>query len=74
MACAAVAGGLAGLIGNPTEIVLVRMCTDGVKAPSEKFGYRNSLVGLYRVGRDEGVSAFSRGLSANVVRSVLMSE
>ncbi|PKS06110.1 hypothetical protein jhhlp_007944 [Lomentospora prolificans] len=73
-ACAGVAGGLAGLVGNPTEVVLVRMCADGVKPAAERFAYPNALAGLYRVGRDEGVSAFARGLSANVARSVLMKE
>ncbi|KAL2759923.1 hypothetical protein ACRALDRAFT_2092796, partial [Sodiomyces alcalophilus JCM 7366] len=74
VACAGVAGGMAGLVGNPTEVVLVRMCADGAKPLAERFAYPNALVGLYRVGRDEGVSAFARGISANVVRSVLMSE
>src|ERR1700742_192045 len=43
--CAGLAGGIAGLIGNPAEIVLVRMCADGAKPPSERYNYRNSLVG-----------------------------
>ncbi|SPO04783.1 probable dicarboxylate carrier protein [Cephalotrichum gorgonifer] len=66
MACAGTAGGLAGLLGNPTEIVLVRMCADGAKPVAERFAYPNALVGLWRVGRDEGVAAFGRGLSANI--------
>ena len=74
IACAGVAGGLAGLVGNPTEVVLVRMCADGAKPAAERFAYSNALVGLYRVGRDEGVATFARGVSANIVRSVLMSE
>ncbi|ROT42683.1 mitochondrial dicarboxylate transporter [Sodiomyces alkalinus F11] len=72
--CAGVAGGFAGLVGNPTEVVLVRMCADGAKPAAERFAYPNALIGLYRVGRDEGVSAFARGLSANIVRSLLMSK
>ena len=72
--CAGVAGGLAGLVGNPTEVVLVRMCADGAKPAAERFAYPNALVGLYRVGRDEGLGTFARGVSANVTRSVLMSE
>jgi hypothetical protein len=72
--CAGVAGGLAGMIGNPAEVVLVRMCADGAKPPGEQFRYPNALVGLIRIWRDEGVMVFGRGLSANVVRSVLMSK
>lgn len=74
VACAGLAGGLAGLVGNPTEVVLVRMCADGAKPPAERFAYPNALVGLWRVGRDEGLGTFARGVSANVTRSVLMSE
>ena len=72
--CAGVAGGLAGLVGNPTEVVLVRMCADGAKPAAERFGYPTAVVGLWRVGRDEGVATFARGISANVARSILMSE
>lgn len=73
-ACAGVSGGIAGLIGNPTEVVLVRMCADGAKSPAERFNYRNSLQGLVRVCREEGIGAVTKGLMPNVVRSVLMSE
>jgi dicarboxylate transporter 10 len=61
------------MIGNPTEVVLVRMCADGAKPPAERFRYPNPIVALYRIGRDEGVKVFGRGMSANIVRSVLMS-
>ncbi|KAF2183715.1 mitochondrial carrier [Zopfia rhizophila CBS 207.26] len=72
IACAGLAGGMAGLVGNPAEVVLVRMCADGAKPPSERFAYRNALSALIRVGREDGVRAYFRGLGPNVVRSVLM--
>lgn len=71
--CAGVAGGLAGLIGNPFEIVLVRMCTDGIKPIGERYGYSNGAQAVYVVARDEGTRALYRGLGPNVIRSVLMS-
>ncbi|KAL8286670.1 hypothetical protein RQP46_004198 [Phenoliferia psychrophenolica] len=70
--CAGVAGGLAGLIGNPCEIVLVRMCTDGGRAPAAQYHYANGLQGLYVVARDEGSAALYRGVGPNVIRSVIM--
>ena len=73
IACAGVAGGIAGLIGNPTEVVLVRMCADGAKAPEKRFKYGNAVTGLLRIARDEGVGAFGKGLTPNVARSILMS-
>ncbi|KAK1722772.1 mitochondrial dicarboxylate transporter [Colletotrichum acutatum] len=72
ISCAGLAGGMAGLVGNPAEVVLVRMCADGAKNVGERFAYSNAVEGLYRIGREEGVGAFTRGISANVVRSILM--
>ncbi|KAK2035318.1 mitochondrial dicarboxylate transporter [Colletotrichum zoysiae] len=72
ISCAGLSGGMAGLVGNPAEVVLVRMCADGAKSVGERFAYSNALEGLYRIGREEGLGAFTRGISANVVRSVLM--
>ncbi|OAQ78579.1 mitochondrial dicarboxylate [Purpureocillium lilacinum] len=72
VACAGLAGGLAGLIGNPTEVVLVRMCADGAKPPQDRFRYSNALVGLARVWSDEGARAFTKGIAPNVARSILM--
>ena len=50
------------------------MCADGAKPAAERFAYPNAVVALYRIAKDEGVRTFARGVSANVVRSVLMSE
>ncbi|KAE8444182.1 hypothetical protein EG329_000779 [Mollisiaceae sp. DMI_Dod_QoI] len=72
IACAGVAGGLAGMIGNPTEVVLVRMCSDGVKDVKQKYRYPNALAGMVRIGREEGLGAFTKGLGPNIVRSILM--
>ena len=74
IACAGLAGGLAGMLGNPTEVVLVRMCADGVKPPLQRYDYGNAVRGMMRIAIDEGVSTFYRGLIPNVVRSVLMSK
>ncbi|KAK5047631.1 hypothetical protein LTR84_006296 [Exophiala bonariae] len=72
IACAALAGGMAGFVGNPTEVALVRMCADGAKAPASRFGYSHAFDALIRIGREEGVRTFTRGLGPNVVRSVIM--
>lgn len=73
IACAGVAGGIAGIVGNPAEVVLVRMCADGAKVPAERFRYSNAVEGLVRVSKEEGLSTFGKGISANMARSVLMS-
>jgi solute carrier family 25 (mitochondrial dicarboxylate transporter), member 10 len=50
----------------------VRTCSDLNKAHADRYAYRNCLDGVYRIGRDEGVSALFRGLAPNVVRSIVM--
>ncbi|KAF4982838.1 hypothetical protein FZEAL_1630 [Fusarium zealandicum] len=72
MACAGVAGGVAGIVGNPAEVILVRMCADGAKAPAQQFRYSNAFGALARVYGDEGIRAFWKGLAPNIARSVLM--
>jgi dicarboxylate transporter 10 len=56
------------------QVVLVRMCADGAKPPAQRFAYPNALVGLFRTVSEEGPRVLGRGLSANVARSVLMSQ
>ncbi|WXC42701.1 hypothetical protein QX201_002476 [Fusarium graminearum] len=72
IACAGVAGGVAGLVGNPAEVVLVRMCADGAKAPGQQFGYNHALDALVRIYSEEGMRAFWKGLAPNIARSALM--
>ncbi|KAK7903294.1 hypothetical protein LTR67_001312 [Exophiala xenobiotica] len=48
------------------------MCADGAKSPAQRFGYAHAFDALLRIGRDEGVRTFARGLGPNVVRSVIM--
>lgn len=73
IACAGASGGLAGIIGNPAEVVLVRMCADGAKPVGQRFLYSNVLEAFARTAKEEGLSAFSKGITANIARSVLMS-
>ncbi|KAF2265248.1 mitochondrial carrier [Lojkania enalia] len=70
--CAGLAGGVAGLVGNPAEIVLVRMCADGARPSSERYNYRNLVDAFIRIRREDGLGAYFRGLGPNIVRSILM--
>jgi dicarboxylate transporter 10 len=49
------------------------MCADGAKLPAQRFGYKHAFDAILRIGREEGVRTFTRGLGPNVVRSVIMS-
>lgn len=48
------------------------MCSDTNKPSSQRLNYHNSLDGLLRIIREEGVSKTMRGLSTTVGRSVVM--
>lgn len=50
------------------------MCADRAKEPAERYGYRNAIDALIKIYRSEGLSTFSRGLTPNIVRSVIMSK
>lgn len=67
-----IAGGIAGTLGNPAELMMVRMQADRAKPPAQRYNYRNSVQGLYRMAIDEGISSWFRGVGPNALRSVLM--
>lgn len=69
---AGLAGGLGGIAGNPADILLVRMTTDQLRPPHERFGYSNALTGLFNLIKQEGVKGLYRGLGTNTSRAVLM--
>lgn len=66
------AGGISGLVGNPGEIVMVRMQGDFAKAPEARFGYKHCFDALFRMVREEGPSSLMRGATPNVFRAILM--
>ncbi|KAI8973095.1 mitochondrial carrier [Trametes punicea] len=66
------AGGIAGFVGNPGEIIMVRMQGDYAKPPEKRLNYKHCLDGLFRMVREEGWSSLGRGVGPNVFRAVLM--
>jgi hypothetical protein len=44
-----IAGGIAGFVGNPGEIIMVRMQGDKGKPPEKRFNYKHSIDALFRV-------------------------
>jgi len=66
------AGGISGLVGNPGEIIMVRLQADMAKPVDKRLNYKHCFDGLFRMVREEGVSSLGRGVGPNVVRAVLM--
>lgn len=65
-------GALGGLVGNPSDVVNIRMQNDSTLPLDQRRNYRNAFDGLFRIAKSEGVSSLFRGLTPNLVRGVLM--
>lgn len=70
--CSMAAGAIGGLVGNPLDVVNIRMQNDSSLPAQQRRNYRNAFDGLFRIVREEGVGLLFRGLNPNLVRGVLM--
>lgn len=66
------AGGLAAVIGNPCDLALIRMQSDGLKPSAERANYRSVIDALARIARAEGVGALWAGAYPTVVRAMAL--
>ncbi|KAJ5825631.1 mitochondrial 2-oxoglutarate/malate carrier protein [Penicillium riverlandense] len=66
------AGGVAAMIGNPADLALVRMQSDGLKPPEARANYRSVFDALIRIPKHEGVGALWAGALPTVVRAMAL--
>lgn len=66
------AGALGGLVGNPSDVVNIRMQNDSTLPKEQRRNYRNAFDGIYRIIKEEKLSSLFRGLGPNLARGVLM--
>lgn len=66
------AGGLAALIGNPADLALIRMQSDGLKPAAERANYRSVFHALGSIMRGEGVLSLWNGATPTVVRAMAL--
>jgi solute carrier family 25 oxoglutarate transporter 11 len=66
------AGGVGAVVGNPAEVVLVRMTADGRLPPAERRNYSNAFTALFRIMREEGVATLWRGTTPTVARAMVL--
>ncbi|KAL1997535.1 hypothetical protein VTN49DRAFT_66 [Thermomyces lanuginosus] len=64
------AGGLAAMIGNPADLALIRMQSDGLKPPEARANYRSVVDALARISKNEGIGALWAGCLPTVVRAM----
>lgn len=65
-----VSGMLAGIIGNPFDLSMVRMQADGMKPLDQRRGYRNVFQAIYRIAKEEGILTWWRGCFPMILRAM----
>lgn len=64
------AGGIAALIGNPAEVCLIRMQSDGLKPPGQRANYNGVVSALRRIAQTEGIGALWSGAYPTAIRAM----
>ena len=65
-------GAIGGMVGNPADIINIRMQNDTSLEASKRRNYKNAIDGLFRMTKDEGAKKLFVGLTPNLVRGILM--
>ncbi|KAF7846032.1 hypothetical protein BT93_L5523 [Corymbia citriodora subsp. variegata] len=66
------AGGLAAMVGNPADLALIRMQSDGLKPLAQRANYSSVVDALTRIAKTEGVGALWSGAGPTVVRAMAL--
>ncbi|KFA65279.1 hypothetical protein S40285_02697 [Stachybotrys chlorohalonatus IBT 40285] len=66
------AGGLAAMLGNPADLALIRMQSDGLKPLAERKNYKSVIDALTSIAKGEGVAALWAGAAPTVVRAMAL--
>ncbi|KAK2733490.1 Mitochondrial dicarboxylate transporter [Myotisia sp. PD_48] len=69
---ASTAGFLGGLVGNPADVLNVRMQSDRALPIEKRRNYKHAFHGLSQMIRTEGISSAFRGVWPNSTRAILM--
>ncbi|KAI0396630.1 mitochondrial carrier domain-containing protein [Xylariaceae sp. FL0594] len=64
------AGGLAAFIGNPADLALIRMQSDGLKPIAERKNYKSVIDALTSIVKSEGITGLWAGATPTVVRAM----
>ena len=52
-----IAGALGGLVGNPSDVVNIRMQNDSTLPINQRRNYRNAFDGIYKICQQEGINS-----------------
>ncbi|KAL8697089.1 MAG: hypothetical protein Q9224_002477 [Gallowayella concinna] len=66
------AGGLAAMVGNPADLALIRMQSDGLKPLAQRANYTSVVDALSRIAKAEGVTALWAGAYPTIARAMAL--
>ena len=66
------AGFVGSLVGNPADLILVRIQADGRLPLEKRRNYKNVFNAFSRIVSDEGVLALWRGATPTVIRAIVL--
>lgn len=66
------AGGLAAMVGNPADLALIRMQSDGLKPAAQRANYTSVIDALVRISKNEGVGRLWAGCYPTVARAMAL--
>ncbi|THV51430.1 hypothetical protein BGAL_0111g00180 [Botrytis galanthina] len=72
IAMASTSGFIGGIVGNPADVLNVRMQHDAALPVEQRRNYKNAVDGLIRMTKEEGWKSLYRGVWPNSMRAVLM--
>lgn len=66
------AGGLGAILGNPADLALIRMQSDGLRPVAQRANYTGVMNALSRISKTEGVTALWNGCLPTVARAMAL--
>lgn len=66
------AGGIAAMVANPADLILIRMQADGTLPLEQRRNYKNVLDGFRRVASEEGIPKLWRGVFPTIQRACII--
>ncbi|KAI9765406.1 MAG: putative mitochondrial 2-oxoglutarate/malate carrier protein [Geoglossum simile] len=66
------AGGLAAMVGNPADLALIRMQSDGLKPKEARANYKSVVDALTRIAKSEGITSLWAGAYPTIVRAMAL--
>lgn len=66
------AGGLGAIMGNPADLALIRMQSDGMRPLADRKNYTSVLNALKRISAEEGIKSLWNGCLPTVARAMAL--